>query len=449
MGEPQRRMSGRCFRRGLQTPVSRLCAAWILAHLSLQCTGENRNFQNPGGGAGSAGASSDEAGAGAGGSERASGGAPNEGGAGGSSGTPNVSGDPGATPGGGGDPPNAGGEANAPAEGGAGGEVGGAEPTCTGEEDFTADPRNCGRCGNDCGAAACKASLCEAESIYAAPKISGFAAGGGALVYHDTSQAFVVAEGNAEPIITASTAATLASLATDGKFVYWAADGTLSRSPIAGGNATPLADDAGLPLIQGDQLFYRSGTRTIRRVKGSNNTGSTNVVDLTIGLTISDSPPFSVDGTLVSYSVAGQGLFARDGSTSNEVREPSGILYDAEAFGGRVYFLTGTGVGSVTLANKTPVTRGTFTYGSGFLAVDASGIYALVFSYGAQGSCSSVNLYHLPIAGGDEVKRWTLPSSCGSGLALDGDHVYFSAYPRASATSTSPLAQPTLFRMTK
>lgn len=322
--------------------------------------------------------------------------------------------------------------------------------------DLETDPRHCGECERSCGGGACEQGVCRAEQLVSAEQISGVAAGGGKLFYHDGTTVYRVDGPQAAvPIFEAGASNTIESIATDGDFVYWTrVAGTakaLYRNTAAGDSQTLLAQDSFLPVVAGDHLYFRSQANLIRRMNGKTNSDLGNIVQIAFGLTFNDTAAaFKTDGTTLAYMVQDLGISAAaaDGSGTPTEVAPSGIYYALAAHGDRVYYLTGQGVTSVS-AGSEPTTVGSFTYSGGRLVVDSSNVYVAPISYGAQGVCTSRGLQQLSHGSSTPVERWTMSSVCTSHLVQDNASLYFVASPVVSRGSAAPIATPVLFRLTK
>lgn len=336
--------------------------------------------------------------------------------------------------------------------GGGGLEAGtaGSAAACEASVDFTTDTENCGTCGYSCEGGGCSAGLCTPASVYTTSEIvRGLAASGGRLLYPTAQEILEITPyAGSAPIMTTDASTPFGVIATDGSFVYYEQSSGVYRAGLSGQNPTTIAVEGSLPTINGGYLYYQSGDRLVRRVDGPTNTGSTNVVEIAMGLALRD---FRVYGALLAYAIADQGYFAKDDTTASaHVRDFDTVgPYDYAAIEEHIYFLTGSGIERRSFGSADSTTLGSFSYGSGQLVGDGDGVYALVHSYGAQGSCSQVSLWHLPSGSDAPVQRWSTTQTCSSALATDDEYVYFAAYPKPSAAGSSDLALPTVFRMKK
>lgn len=170
-----------------------------------------------------------------------------------------------------------------------------AAPCVEGASDRQTDPRNCGRCGRDCGGGACSAGACQPFALVSGQENTYGVAVSGNKVYF-TMRPSNRYNGDLRVVATTGGAVTtlesdingLRAVLSDGTTLYYGARESVWKRAVANGPPTKIADaplnhDVEGLALDGNFLYYATGAfGAVRRVNVTDNS-ATDVVSAAQG----------------------------------------------------------------------------------------------------------------------------------------------------------------------
>jgi hypothetical protein len=313
--------------------------------------------------------------------------------------------------------------------------------------DTTSDPRNCGRCGHDCGLAACALGQCAPTTLGAATSdVAGLATDGAEVFWTELGD-YSLANGsvNASPRgggakrVVVGARESPGQLRLDGTSAYWIeiVGAGIVSAPKAGGNVTVVVSAATVGTnpttlaVDATSLYWNN--EAVGATLGSVHRATINAKTPTTLLgSIVDGPyGFALDGSTLYFSTVarfgGPGtVFSLPLAASGAIASTVGALEGRPspplvASGGRVAWASTVGGGSVIVrlpGAAAPATLAANLGGITAMAADPNGVFWVTCD-GASGVVAGA-----PWTGG--VSVLSAPVGCATQVAIDGAFVYWA-----------------------
>jgi hypothetical protein len=315
-------------------------------------------------------------------------------------------------------PKDDGGSADGSSEGDGATDGGADGATCGPAVDLNSDSHNCGRCGRDCGGAACLSGSCRAFVVVPNQNNTTDLAVDSTGIYWTSDaygQTYYCPLGCAVvPVVIGAGEGTPEMIRLGGGSAYWEADNsptaaglyTAPQSKLGNNSETTFATATTSvirSLVVDSQDVIWTSTSTFRCPLGGCDGGGIPVLaDTVLGM--------ASDGTNLAWTSSGQIL--KTCTKANCVQQDlvsSGLsrAYEVALHGGYAYTIdlgpTNTGTGAITKCSLSSAscTAGTFAHGlttNGSMAVDDTGVY-WAGPESADASDMNAAIYTCPLAG--------------------------------------------------